>query len=188
MKHLLLVLLTLIVISCIPTITKLQLEETDIERIETEKVNVCGTLENYYPDSLTPMRNIRVNIHFMRDDEGLGNFSEEGGVAYAKTLIEECNKKLRGNRKMNLPKGNKTDVLKTKLQFVITPQADREGDDGIYFHDDTKLYYYLDKGKGRNFTTKDVFHKYGVGKGDILNVLFMHITEIRLHLFIENVN
>ena len=74
---------------------------------------------------------------------------------------------------MNLPKGNKTDVLKTKLQFVITPQADREGDDGIYFHDDTKLYYYLDKGKGRNFTTKDVFHKYGVGKGDILNV-FIH--------------
>ncbi len=173
MKHLLFGLLALIIVGCIPRITKLQLQERDIERIDTEKVNVCGTVENYYPDSLTPMRTVRVNVHIMRDDEGLGNFSEEAGVIYAKEIIEECNEKLEDNRKMNLPKGNDTEVLKTSLKFVITPQADREGDDGIYFHNDSDLYYYLDKGKGRNFTTRDVYNKYGIGKGEVLNI-FIH--------------
>lgn len=173
MKHLLFILFTLTFVACIPTITKLELKEKDIEREEAEVAKVCGQTENYYPDSLTPMRYVRVNVHFLRDNEGLGNFSEEGGTAYAKELIAECNEKLQGNRKMNLPKGNNTNVLKTQIRFVITPQADQKGDDGIYFHNDDELYYYLDKGKGRNFTSKAVFNKYGIGKGEILNI-FIH--------------
>ena len=170
MKHLLFLVLALTVVACIPKITKLQLQETDIERLETEKSNVCGSVGNYYPDSLTPMRYVRVNVHIMRDSAGLGNFSEEEGAIYAKELIAESNKRLSHNRKMNLPKGNNTEVLQTQLRFVITPQADREGDDGIYFHNDNDLYHYLDRGKGRNFTSKAVYEKYGIGKGEILNV------------------
>jgi hypothetical protein len=173
MKQLLFVLCCLSLFACIPKITKLPLQEKDIEMGAAEPANGCEKAENYYPDSLTPMRYIRVNVHILNDSEGLGNFSEEDGTAYAKLLIEECNKKLDDNRKMHLPRNSGVPVLPTKLQYVITPQANDKEDDGIYFHNDDDLYYYLDKGKKRNYTNKDVFAKYGIGKGEILNI-FIH--------------
>lgn len=177
MKHLLLLLMTIFVFSCIPQITKLPLQDTDIERTEAAPLNVCQEEVHYQPDSNSLLRIVRVNLHFMRNDEGLGNFSDEEGTAYAHEIIAECNKKLADNRKMFLPKGNETPVLPTKLQFVITPEAGNPDDDGIYFHNDSDLYYYTDKGKNANYTKSDVFNKYGVEKGKVLNI-FVHAHHI----------
>ena len=159
--------------SCVPRLEKMLLTEEDIEyKTVQDEPSKCGIITHYEPDSNTDIRYVRVNVHIMRDDNGEGNFSDEEGRQYAYDLIDEANKKLNANKKMYLPAGNNTPVLPTKLRWVLTPEmgSTDKDDDGVYFHDDSELYYYLDKGKNRTFTKKDVFNKYGVSKGQILNI------------------
>ncbi|MGB0862959.1 MAG: M43 family zinc metalloprotease [Saprospiraceae bacterium] len=178
MKHILLFLSCLFLFACVPSIQKIALTETEvIKKTTPAEPSICDYPTNFEPDSTTPTKQIRVNIHFMRDDNGNGNFDEEKGRQYAKDLLYNSNLKLEKNKQMKLPKGNTTPVLPTKLRFVLTPNSDDVNDDGIYFHNDSDLYYYLDKGPNRNFTNKDVFKKYGIGKGKILNI-FVHAYPI----------
>jgi hypothetical protein len=193
MKHILLFLSCLLLFACVPKIQKLALSETDIVKksaTATSAASICDVATNFQPDSSTPVKEVRVNIHFMRDDNGKGNFDEEKGREYAKDLLYNSNLKLDNNKKMKLPKGNETPVLPTKLRFVLTGDSEKEGDDGIYFHNDTELYYYMDKGPNRNYTNGYVFEKYGVGKGKILNI-FVHaypIDSVKSPTFQRSIN
>lgn len=170
--------LFLLINSCTPEFEKYLIPSDQIEYRAIEvKAEKCNHYMHYEPDSNTTMRNIRVNVHIFRDDNGEGNFDDELGTQYAKDLIAECNKKLAANKKMRLPLNNETPVLPTKFRYVLTPNLDgtQADDDGIYFHNDSKLYWYLDKGKDRNFTSHAAFQKYGVDKGKVLNILiFAH--------------
>lgn len=132
--------------------------------------------DRYRPDTTWNTRHLRINIHFIRNGEGRGNFDEATGRAYARALVAEANKKLAHNVPMNLPNGNETPVLPTKLQWQLTP-SQGSGDDGIYFHDDEALYYYIDKGPHRNLTRTDVHPKYRIGHDSILNV-YIHAHHI----------
>ncbi len=136
------------------------------------------TWEDYIPDptklSRMPIRYIKVNFHFMQDGNGKGNFNEEEAREYVKNLMWCANAAMKdGNKKMNLPVGNNTPVLPPRYQYVLTPDPDKPGDDGIYVHQDEKLYAMVAKGKDRNNSDKAVIDKYVVQNGKIVNV-FVH--------------
>ena len=121
-----------------------------------------------------PKRYIRLSFHFMNSVDGTQNFSEERGVAVAKDLIYHFNKKILENKPMTLPLGNETPVLPFNYQFELTP-ADRNdpNDDGIYFHYDDDLYYFIKNGKYRNNYNTTVIKKYGIKTDSIINVFMM---------------
>jgi hypothetical protein len=109
-------------------------------------------------DSISPIctdsvavKYVRVNIHFMLKADGTGNFNEidDGkgntqlnGYRRAERVIQIANEEVVKNAKMWLPAGNKTPVMPTRLQYVLT---------GVYFHRDD--YYY-----GREFIVNPDYH------------------------------
>lgn len=137
----------------------------------------CKLKENYIPDSLhldhTPEKIVKINVHVLRDGKGENGFTEEEGKKYVNYLIKAGNSAIRKNKKMNLPVGNSTPVLPPKYQYILTPDPSIPNDDGIYFHNDEELYGFVKTGKHKNNYKKDVFTKYGIQKGEVLNVFIM---------------
>jgi len=137
----------------------------------------CYKYLNYAPDTghleFTPMKYIRVNMHFMNSSDSLRNLSEKAGIAYAKQMLQATNHALNNNVKSLLPKGNDLDVLPTRYEYILTPRPNDPDDDGIYFHYDDECYYYVKKGKNRNIYEREAFKKYGVQKDTVLNIFFM---------------
>lgn len=97
---------------------------------------------SYIPDANTPIKYIRVNVHFMlkEDDNNPGNFtpSHDGQFGYdyngylaAEQLIKRANDRLAGNIPMALPPGNSTPVLERKYRYVLS---------GVFFHKDDSKY------------------------------------------------
>ena len=133
-------------------------------------VSRCNNIKAYEPDTAQPIKYVRVNFHIMQDDNGLNNFEEVEGRAYIHQYMNVVNDKLANNQKMYLPKGNNTPVLPTNYRFVLAPDPSIPGDDGIYFHQDEELYYFLVRGKKRHQASKFIFNKYGIQKGKVLNI------------------
>jgi hypothetical protein len=106
-----------------------------------------------------------MNIHFMNSSDWKSNYYGETGRKYAKELIYYANRKLVFNKQMNLPEGNETPVFDPLYQYVLE-------DDGIYFHADDDLFYYVNEGKRNNYK-RDVINKYAIGGDSILNVFYM---------------
>ena len=151
------------------------LKTLDFPLVFDENSN-CISSESYFPDTsiahVNQQKNIRLNIHFMNDSVGDKNYTGLSGVKYAKELIYHANRKLQFNKKMNLPEGNSTPALFPNYQYVLTPSSDVDGDEGVYFHQDDALYYYVNEGKRNNYK-REVINKYAVGEDSILNVFYM---------------
>lgn len=128
-----------------------------------------------YPEDLDyfEKRTIKISFHLMSNTKKNQNFKEGTGDAenYLPKLVENANMRLRENFKMNLPEGNDTPNLDPYYQYVITGQDDN--DDGIYYHYDDELYFYLNKGRGKNNYRKDAITKYGIDTENILNVFLI---------------
>jgi len=141
--------------------------------------NPCRDPLNYVPDpehlDHFPMKYIKVNFHVIRNDEGLGNFGEKEGTKYMNQLLWNATGKLKNNVKMKLPLGNDTPVLPMRYTYVLTPDPSIPGDDGIYFHNDDEHYYVNIKGKNKNNYDRSVFEKYGIQKGEVLNVMVQDV-------------
>jgi len=137
----------------------------------------CMDQLNYIPDTQHPdhtiMRYVRVNFHIMCKSDGTGNFTKEEGVHYAKGWLKAANKWVAKNNKMNLPVNNDTPVLPTNYRYVMAADPKIPGDDGVYFHNDDELYFFVKNGKNRNSSNRKQFEKYGVQKGKVLNVFMM---------------
>ncbi len=135
----------------------------------------CNDHLNYTPDEQHPefynTKLVRVNFHIIRKSDGTGNFDEKRGVPYVKGWLDASNSHVRRNSKMNLPVDNNTPVLPINYRYVLAADPNIPGDDGIYFHNDDELYYYVKNGKNRNISDKRAFEKYGVQKGKVLNVI-----------------
>ncbi|HQU58311.1 MAG TPA: hypothetical protein PLU64_03925 [Saprospiraceae bacterium] len=172
--------------ACFPILQSRYVTAADIERIPQsydaplERRNValpCGQWADYLPDTShldhTPMRYIRVNVHWMNSADTLFKFTGKDAEVYAKNLIRAANYDLEKNRSMYLPYGNETPVLPTQYRYLLTPRPDDPNDDGIYFHYDDELYYYVHRGKNRNLYKRDVFEKYGVQMDTVLNIFIM---------------
>ena len=137
----------------------------------------CMDYLSYAPDTMhldhVPMKYVRVNIHFMNSEDGANNFDEEAGVEYAKGLIHAANYDVETNDKLFLPYGNDIPNLPPRYRYVLTPRAEDPEDDGIYFHYDDDLYYYVVRGRDRNRHKREVIDKYGVQLDTVLNVFIM---------------
>ncbi len=161
-----------------------RLSYTSIQSLESFKVQKdeqsglvkrCDVNEAYSPnEKWAQKRYVRVNFHIMDDVEGSHNFPESAAsVTYFKQLLENANYRLSLNKKMNLPIDNDTPVLDPGFRYVLTPNSKMKGDNGIYFHRDNDLYYFVNKGKNRNNFKRDVIKKYGRNQDSILNIFVL---------------
>ncbi len=130
----------------------------------------CSDVLAYIPDEHFFDKEVRINIQLMNSEDSLYGFDEEKGRWYMKFLIHNANKRLRNNKKMNLPEGNNTPALAPKYQYVITSVAD---DDGYFWNYDDELCYFINKGKNRNNYDKEVIDKYEIGGDSIVNIFVM---------------
>jgi hypothetical protein len=115
---------------------------------------------------------VMINVHFMDAGDGLYNLNQEQGRAFALEMVRRCNAKLKSNVKMRLPLGNETPVLPVPWYFALAPDPEDPGHDGIYFHNDPELYYYI-HGRNSNRTSREVINKYAVRLDSVLNVFLM---------------
>src|SRR5690606_18956557 len=119
-----------------------------------------------YPGHVPPIA-LRVNIHFMDSGPGVHNVSGERGRTYAHRLVVACNDRLRNNVQMFLPRGNQTPVIPVPWYYILAPDPDIPGHDGIYYHEDPELYYYI-HGKNTNRGSREVINKYAVRPDSVL--------------------
>ena len=138
-----------------------------------EKIRHCNDQLNYAPDEWTTMKYIRINVHFVDDASGTKNFTKEEGKKFMWTLINNANKRLGDNQKMNLPVGNETPNLPTQYRYKIHPQPNDPEDDGFYVHYDDDLYYFINKGKYKNNYSRKVINKYNIGGDSIVNIFVL---------------
>jgi hypothetical protein len=156
----------------------LQKESVLLENENKTRINdACNDALNYAPDTLhfnhTPMKYVRVNVHFMNSSDSSQNLYGEAANKYAKDLIYYSNLPLAKNDKMFLPTGNKTPALPIQYKYVLYKQPDIAGDNGVYCHFDDELYFFVRVGKDRNLGDKRVISKYNVGEDTILNIFIM---------------
>lgn len=102
--------------------------------------------DEYIPNEKTPIKIIRVNIHFIlhsqenpnypgnftKYDDGNGN-PNFTGYDYAELLIKTANNRLAHNTQMKLPPGNNTPVLQRKYRYYLN---------GVFFHENEKYYHF----------------------------------------------
>lgn len=156
---------------------KVVLGETGPDAPNKYDPNGCTDKLNYAPDpefpEHTPIRYVRVNMHFIDRVAGGVNFSEEDGIAFSHYLIEEANRRLLKNDSMKLPIGNNTPVLPPRYEYVITGVEEDPSDDGIYFHKHDTLFVFNKKGGIGSIYSKDQYTKFGIRKNEVLNIFFL---------------
>ncbi len=177
-----LILLTGIFQSCAFKIERHFLQEQDLIQKEdggntSAKRSPCNQNTSYRPDTNRigdmPMRHVRVNFHVVQDPERSHTFNRELGHSYVEILFSKANNHLRNNQKMMLPEGNNTPVLPLRFQYRLTGRSGDPDDNGIYFHEDEKLWRFVKKGKHRTIFSKKVYNQYGIRKGKVIKIFLL---------------
>ena len=141
-----------------------------------DKSDGCKDQANYIPDTShldhTPIAEIRINIHFMDLETGMYNFDRAAGTEYANAIVDGCNDNLANNVKMHLPLGNNTAVIPPRYRLRLTGLPSDPNDNGIYFHEDPDLYYYI-HGRNTNRTKREVIEKYELQEDSVINVFLI---------------
>lgn len=152
------------------------IKETDFQKKIDERTRqlACRNWKNYtYNSSMlerTPMKKIRVNVHFINNKDGTANFDGKEAVEYAKGVIHHANKKLENNQKMALPENNETPAMPIPFRYILTSYE--EGDEGVYVHYDENPWF-INYGKNTNNYDQKILRKYEVRSDSILNIFFM---------------
>lgn len=151
--------------------------ETSARLHEMNNKRACKDYEAYMPDTNYldhfPIKQIRINFHWMNSADSSQNYNEKDALYFTKGLLHAMNYDLNKNNKMWLPHNNDTPVLPNPYRLVLTPRPNDPDDDGIYFHFDDELYYYVVRGKNANLYDREVFKKYGVQLDTVLNIFIM---------------
>lgn len=146
---------------------------------KTEKSHRMGQLEisnenTFIIDTLhldhTPVRNLRVNFHFVNTEDSTHNFNQDSGRIFVHKLLHVMQILFDKNDKMKLPIGNDIPVIPVNINYILTGQ---KGGDGIYFHYDNALVYYNHMGARRNNSDYSVIEKYGIGTDSIINFFIL---------------
>lgn len=183
-------LLALAIAACSPSLRTHFLSTEEIQRLPTEfdankeknrlqliRRGPCYQYQSYLPDTSNldhlPVKYVRVNFHWMQPLDAVVDFPEEKVEEFSRGLLMACNYAMANNKAMWLPHNNNTPVLPIRIQYELAPRPDTPDDDGIYFHYDDELYYYVAKGKNRNLYDRKVVDKYGVQLDTVLNFFFM---------------
>lgn len=135
----------------------------------------CYESASYIMDTLhkdhMPTRYLRVSFHFMNSIEGNMNFGEDSGRVFVHKLLHVMQILFDTNIKLWLPKDNAIPVIPVNIKYKL--HGDSAHKDGIYFHYDDDLYYYIHQGSRRNNADWEVLEKYGVGLDSVLNIFIM---------------
>lgn len=158
-------------------------ESYDDKKTYRKRKEICRDQMNYIPDTNrmdhSPLRYVRVNFHWMNDSKGSFSFvkdkpfNEKDAIEYTKGFLHACNYDLIKNRKLWLPHNNDIPVFPINYRLVLTGRPDDPDDEGIYFHYDDDLYYYIDRGKNANNYKRDVHREYAIQKDTVLNIYVM---------------
>ncbi len=155
----------------------LQRQTSEFENPNKTNSELCNDASNYAPDTLhlnhTPMKYVRVNVHFMNSADSSQNLYGAKAIDYAKQLIGYANLPLEKNEKMFLPEGNSTPTLPLQYKYVLFSQPQIPNDEGVYCHFDDDLYYFIRVGKDRNLGDKRAITLYNVGADSVLNIFVM---------------
>lgn len=139
------------------------------------KATTCNNWQNYLPDPAhpdhLPQRLLRVNVHILNSRDSSHNFKPAEARDFITRLLAKANAQLDTNeRNWRSPEG--TPTLPKRYRYVLTPQ-NQPGDDGIYFHFDDELYYFISSGKNQNNYSGKVIDRYAVGLDSILNIFVL---------------
>lgn len=147
------------------------------DRMQLLNRGPCYQYATYVPDTNyldhTPVKYVRVNFHWMQPLDAVVDFPEEKVKEFSRGLLMACNYAMANNKAMWLPHNNDTPTLPIQIQYELTGRSDDPNDDGIYFHYDDELYYYVAKGKNQNLYDRSVVKKYGIQLDTVLNFFFM---------------
>ena len=145
----------------------------DSLKVESRR-NRCSDPLTYVPDiAFMSKRKIRVYLHMMNSSDSTQNYNGEKGAKYAKSMLFDADARLRKNQKMNLPEGNNTKVIDPLYGYKLMPKHNNPQEEGIYFHYDDDLYFFINKGKDRNNTNRDVIQKYSINRDSVINIFIM---------------
>ncbi|MEM1214803.1 MAG: M43 family zinc metalloprotease [Bacteroidota bacterium] len=138
----------------------------------------CRQQENYEIDldhlDHFPMQYVRINIHWMNSEDSTQNIPEAEIEAYTRDIVFALNYALENNKKSWIPHNNDIPIHPTNFRYVLTGRPEDPTDDGIYYHYDDSLYYYVHwRRKHSNLYKRDVFDKYGVQLDTVLNLFMM---------------
>ena len=168
--------------SCTPTLKSTFLSNSDISYQEASPQSY-GTRSNprnplaYVPDTnhleQFPIRQIRVNVHFVNSRDGSKNFNGAEAKEFARVFLKTANDKLPKKIKPWLPIGNDLPGLPKRYEYILTPCSDEPNDIGVYCHYDDELYAFVNKGKNRNNYSRAVIKRYGLLKDTVLNIFLM---------------
>lgn len=173
-----------ILFSCTPILQQYFLTTSDIHQLPDEYAqegkrqrDACSNALLYAPDTNhlqhTPMRYIRVNVHYMNSSDSSRNYNGEEAIKFAKGLIGNANYDLEHNAAMFLPYGQNAPPLPIQFRLALTPVVGDKHDEGIYFHYDDELCYYIHRGKNSNIYDRRMYDKYGVQKDSVINIFIM---------------
>ncbi len=181
MKNVILLVAVCALVACARKVQYLQaetiVEETSAAERPADGHDICKESINYAPDidnpDHTPMRYIKINVHFIGDDKGNLNFSGPEAKRFAERMVRVANYKLSLNDEMALPAGNSTPKLPVRYRYVLTGKTGDPGDDGIYVHRDSELMQFNKKGRPHHSAEKAQYDTYGVMKEEVLNVFML---------------
>ena len=183
------ILFSLIWLTCSPRLSVKFANTEDVAISETStlegtRFTPCLDALSYAPDTIhpefTPTRYIRVNFHFMNSSDGKYNMPKEETSDFVKEWVYVLNKDLEINQKMRLPVGNNTPALPKNYRYVLSPDPNNPDDNGIYYHVDDELCFFVKQGRNRNNTDMRVVKKYSFRKDSVLNIFVMthHLDSI----------
>lgn len=175
-RVILLIISCLYVLSCSSKMQVRKAIQSDVQILSRSstpgaKVSPCYNPLSYveHPE-LMRMKYIRVNFHFMNSTDGRHSIPEEETAVYAQEWITVTNSNLELNMKMFLPHGNETPKLMIPYRYVISPDPNVPGDDGVYYHIDDELCYVVKTGRERNISDKRVVKKYAIRDDSVMNI------------------
>ncbi len=174
MKKLLVLGFILVLLQCQRHYTSYMMTRVQAEQVTDEESRYLRykrgsrSMPMNYLDSLVSIRTLNVAIHFMNSLDSSYNYLGQEAIRYAKSLIQAVNGDLAVNQKMNLPLGNDTEVLPTNYRLQLL-----EGPQGVQFHYDDELYYFIKQGKYRNNYSRTAIKKYAHKPDSIINLFIM---------------
>ena len=118
----------------------------------------CRDPQSYIPDTSQldqfPIRQIRVNFHFVNAQDSSKNYNGTAAVKFAKVALQTANQKVAVNNKPWLSVPVDLPGLPKRYQYVLTPRSSDPSDKGVYCHYDDQLYYFVNKGRNRNNSSR----------------------------------
>jgi len=149
---------------------------TDVSERRALAAGPCHDWEGYVPDATHPshlaQRILRVNVHVLDNSTGTAHRPKDSVLTFVRDLLRIANAELDTNAfNWRSPWG--TPVLPKLFRCQLTPQPDSPGDEGIYFHYDDTLCYFVSMGKNQNNFTRTVVERYGIGTDTIVNIFLL---------------